>query len=187
MIHIQRLYSYNSSLYRPRSGPHQGRYTRGTVVNAFQNQPKPPPLRKFHTIHLRDTKSPFVFHVYENRDEPCKSYIVSFKDIDMAKQMVHIIRTHYAVHGEWPNTHLYPGEPLAIVLPENDEITPITLDTLEKVPKIWIRTWSEPELEKFCSHSFLHIFQINDNHTVELLRFEYNINSLKAYLNRQWK
>jgi len=146
----------------------------------FNTNPKP--LRKYHTIHLRESRKPFVFHIHESKDSPSRTFLVCFKDIDMAKQMVHLIRIHYAVNGEWPETHIYPEEPLEMILPKDVNLE--TID-IEKVPKIWIRSWNESELEQFSVSSLLHLFQINDNNTVEMYRFEYDLTTLQKHFEGQ--
>lgn len=156
-------------------------------LNALKAQrPNPPPPPKYHTIHLRESKKPFVFHIHDSKNDASRSYLVCFRDLDMAKQMVHLIRVHYAVHDEWPSTHIYPEEPLSLLLPK--EVSDETIQSkLGKVPKIWIRTWNKNDLDQFSMSSLLHLFQIEENNTVKMYRFEYDLDALKTYFEEQWK
>jgi hypothetical protein len=149
-------------------------------------RPNPPPLPKYHTIHLRESKKPFVFHIHDSKNDPSRTFLVCFRDLDMAKQMVHLIRIHYAIHGDWPSTHIYPEEPLELLVPKEASEKEINLK-LEIVPKIWIRTWKEDELEQFSIASLLHLFQIEENNTVQMYRFDYDLETLKTYFEEQWK
>lgn len=153
-------------------------------LNALKaNRPKLP-IPKYHTLHLRDSKKPFVFHIYENKNEPSRTFLVCFKDIEMAKQLVHVLRSHYAVYGNWPMTHIYPNEPMELLMPKEASHEELDLTT---VPKIWIRTWREDELENYTVSRLLHLFTINENNSVEMLRFDYDIETIQAHFEEQWK
>lgn len=150
---------------------------------AQKKQPlNPPPQRKLYTIHLKEKHHPFVFHIQEEMDTPSSCYLVSFENVTMTKQMIQLIKTHYALHGDWPSTNISPEEPLDLTLP--DEAPEVTDDALTRVPTIWILSWSETELDNYAQQKRLNLFEIRTDQTVRMYRFEYDLETLQTHLEK---
>jgi hypothetical protein len=155
---------------------------RATRTRAMEPKLQPPPQRKLYTIHLREKHRPFVFHIQEEAHTASSCYLVCFETVSMTKQMVELIRTHYAIHGDWPPTNISPEDPLDLVLP--DDASPITEAMMERVPKIWILSWTSAELDEYAKQSLLNLFEICTDQTVKMYRFEYEIESLQRRLEK---
>lgn len=133
---------------------------------------------KLHTIHLREASKPFVFHIHEDYHAPSKSFLICFKDLQNAKEMVHILQTHYRIHGNWPTTHVYPNEPLELSVPRDIKDTIVEL---KDVPKIHIRTWNSENLEEYMLKYLFNLFKINPDHTAELFSCEFEPGLLQEH------
>lgn len=155
-----------------------------TRVRTYAGNPKlnPPPQRKLYTIHLADKQKPLVFHIQEEADAPTSSYLVCFEHVVMGKQMVELLRTHYALKGDWPTTEISPETPLDLVLPE--DAPPLTDAVLEKLPRIWMCSWTESELDVYAKVKFLNLFEIRADQTVRMFRFEYELETLQTRLEK---
>lgn len=160
-------------------------FARPTVrTNAFKKNEKlkPPPQRKLYTIHLREKKKPFVFHIQADSDSSSACYLVCFETVDMSKQMVELIRTHYAIHGDWPSTNISPENPLDLTLPK--DAPSITDDVLKRIPNVWIHSWNELDLDKYAKENLMNLFEIRTDQTVRLYSFEYDLESLQTHLEK---
>jgi hypothetical protein len=142
----------------------------------------PPPQRKLYTIHLREKQKPFVFHIQEEADSASLCYLVCFEKADMAKQMVRLLQHHYALKGEWPPTDISPEHPLDLAIP--DDAPAITDDVWATLPKVWIHSWLEPELDTYAKINRLNLFEIRSDQTVRMFLFEYELESLQALLEK---
>jgi hypothetical protein len=152
-------------------------------VQAHKRQPlNPPPQRKLYTLHLKEKHHPFVFHIQEEMDTPSSCYLVCFENVTMTKQMIQLIKTHYALHGDWPSTNISPEEPLDLTLP--DDAPGVTEASLARVPTIWILSWSETELDDYAKQKRLNLFEIRTDQTVRMYRFEYDLETLQTHLEK---
>jgi len=156
---------------------------RHSVYAVYQkNKLRPPPQRKLYTIHLREKKQPFVFHIQKEIHSPSACYLVCFETIDMSKQMVKLIQTHYAIYGDWPSTNISPENPLDLTLPQ--DAPPVTSDVWQNIPNIWIHSWNELELDNYAKKNLMNLFEIRADQTVKLYSFEYNLEYLQTHLEK---
>lgn len=153
------------------------------ICAAFKNNKlNSPPQRKLYTIHLREKKKPFVFHIQEHNHTPSTCYLVCFENMDMSKQMVELIKTHYVVNGDWPSTNITPETPLDLTIPKN---APSVTDAIwQSVPNIWIHSWNELDLDKYARDNLMNLFEIRTDQTVKLYSFEYDLESLQTHLEK---
>jgi len=135
---------------------------------------------RLHTIHLREASKPFVFHIHDDYHAPSKSFLICFQDLQNAKEMVHLLKIHYQIHGDWPCTHVYPNKPLELSVPR-DINNLVTLVDQENVPKIHIRTWKSEMLEEYMLKYLFNLFKINPDHTAELFACTYDMDVLQQY------
>lgn len=152
------------------------------VSRATPEKLNPRPQKKLYTIHLQEKHRPFVFHIQEEADTASSCYLVCFETATMGKQMVELLRTHYAMNGEWPSTDISPESPLDLVLP--DDAPPLTEAALAKIPKIWILSWASAELDEYAKQNLMNLFEICTDQTVKMYRFEYELESLQNRLEK---
>ena len=143
---------------------------------------KPPPQRKLYTIHLKEKQKPFVFHIQDDVNAPSACYLVCFETVSMTQQMVKLIKTHYALHGDWPSTNITPESPLDMTLPA--DAPAFTEAVWDAIPNVWIHSWSEPELDTYAKNNLMSMFEIRTDQTVQLYSFEYDLESLQTHLEK---
>jgi hypothetical protein len=101
----------------------------------------------------------------------------------MAEQFIECIRSYYAIHHEWPNTEISAEKPLEIMAPEEAKQLPPS--HWATVPKLWIVSWKESELDAYAMKRLFNLFEIKEDGKTFLYTFEYELTDLQTYFENR--
>jgi hypothetical protein len=143
----------------------------------------PKPQRRLYTVHLKDKYRPLVFHICNTTNEPYKSTLVCVQNVSMAEQLIECIRGYYAFHQTWPDTEISLEKPLQILNPDEDKM--LSPSQWATVPKLWIVSWKEKELDTYAMNHLFDLLEIKEDGKSVLYTFKYELGDLKTYFEKR--
>lgn len=144
----------------------------------------PKPVKFLHTLHRKNDKTPFVFHIMQH-DETVKTTLFTFTYKRDALLLGNVFELHNKVHGKYPNNHFTHEKPLDITLDTNEVI-----DFTRPLKDIVISDNPEEDIFDFCAYSNMDLMIIDnleDSPSVKIIKFEVPLDLLKQKFEENFK